>query len=302
MRMDKPMSSTIPRRLHPIALAFGVAAAFAHAVPALAQSAASPAHAHDQAASGDVEIQPMQPAASTPTASPVPPLTDADRNAVFHGGHMHDMGDAQINYLVLFDKLEWQRAGGGNALNWEGTAWVGGDIDRLWIRSEGKRTGHGLEGAEVQALWGHAISPWWDVVGGVRHDFKPGRSQTWAALGLQGLALYNLDVEATAYVGQAGQTAARLEGKYELLITNRLVLQPTAEINIYGRNDAIRGIGAGLSSTSLGLRLRYELDRQFAPYIGVNWDRSYGNTARFAEQEGQRRSEVSFVAGVRAWF
>ena len=109
-------------------------------------------------------------------------------------------------------------------------------------------------------------------------------------------------MEATAYVGQAGQTAARLEGKYELLITNRLVLQPTAEINIYGKNDARRGIGAGLSSTSLGLRLRYELDRQFAPYIGVNWDRSYGNTARFAEQEGQRRSEVSFVAGVRAWF
>ena len=302
MRANRRMSSTIPLTLKRTAFAIGVATAFGHAVPALAQTAVSQAHMHDQAASGDVEMQPMQPVAPTSTASPVPPLTDADRNAVFHGGHMHDMGDAQINYLVLFDKLEWQHAGGGNALNWEGTAWVGGDIDRLWIRSEGKRTEHGLEDAEVQALWGHAISPWWDVVGGVRHDFKPGRSQTWAALGLQGLALYNFDVEATAYVGQAGQTAARLEGKYELLITNRLVLQPTAEINIYGRNDASRGIGAGLSSTSLGLRLRYELDRQFAPYIGVNWDRSYGNTARFAEQEGQRRSEVSFVAGVRAWF
>ncbi|VVE27657.1 copper resistance protein B [Pandoraea terrigena] len=298
--MDKPTSSTIQRRLKRTALAFSVSVAFGHAAPALAQTAA--AHAHDQAAADAVEIQPMQPAAPNMVASPVPPLTDADRNAVFHGGHMHDMGDAEINYLVLFDKLEWQHTGGGNALNWEGTAWVGGDIDRLWIRSEGKRTGQGLEAAEVQALWGHAISPWWDVVGGVRHDFKPGRSQTWAAFGLQGLALYNFEAEATAYVGQAGQTAARLEAKYELLITNRLVLQPTAEINIYGKNDASRGIGAGLSSTSLGLRLRYELDRQFAPYIGVNWDRSYGNTARFAEQEGQRRSEVSFVAGVRAWF
>jgi copper resistance protein B len=107
---------------------------------------------------------------------------------------------------------------------------------------------------------------------------------------------------ATAFVGQSGQTSVRLEGTYDFLITNRLILQPSLELNVYGKSDAAREQGAGLANSSLGLRLRYEVDRQFSPYIGVTWDRSYGNTARFVEQEGGRRNEVSFVAGVRVWF
>lgn len=289
------MSNTVNLNVKRIVLALGFAISLGHSFAAFAEVGSTTSHP-----SSDTDIQLMAPPASA--ASPVPPLTDVDRKAVYQGGHLHEMGDKEINYLFLFDNFEWQNAGGGSALNWDTTGWIGGDIDRLWIRSEGKRTKAGLEDAEVQALWGHSISPWWDLVGGVRHNFKPGKSQTWAAFGVQGLALYNFEAEATAYVGQGGQTSARLKGTYDLLITNRLILQPSAEVNIYGKNDATRGIGAGLASTSLGLRLRYEVDRQFAPYVGVTWDRSYGNTARFVEQEGQRRNELSFVAGVRVWF
>lgn len=269
------------------------------ATPTLVMAASS--ESNQLVPMGDSMMQPSEPL-STSVRTPVPPLTDEDRKAVFTGGHLHDMGDKEINYLFLLDNLEWQNGNDGGVLNWNGTGWVGGDIDRLWLRSEGRRTEKGLEDAEVQALWGHSISPWWDVVGGVRHNFKPGKSQTWGAIGIQGLALYNFETQATAFVGQSGQTSVRLEGTYDFLITNRLILQPSLELNVYGKSDAAREQGAGLANSSLGLRLRYEVDRQFSPYIGVTWDRSYGNTARFVEQEGGRRNEVSFVAGVRVWF
>lgn len=207
-------------------------------VSAMAESSGS----NQSAGVGEPTMQPME---SSPKSvpSPVPPLTDEDRKAVFTGGHLHDMGDKEINYLFLLDNLEWQNGSDGGVLNWNGTGWVGGDVDRLWLRSEGKRTTKGLEDAEVQALWGHSIGPWWDVVGGVRHNFKPGRSQTWAAVGIQGLALYNFETQATAFVGQSGQTSMRLEGTYDFLITNRLILQPSLELNIYGKSDAAREQG-----------------------------------------------------------
>ncbi|TWI50501.1 copper resistance protein B [Pseudomonas duriflava] len=233
---------------------------------------------------------------------PVSPLTDADRSAVFLDSDGHTVHDKTINSFILFDKLEWQDAEEGSALSWDMDGWIGGDIDRLWLRSEGERTNGVTEGAEIQALWGHAFSPWWDFVGGIRQDFKPGSSQTWAAFGIQGMALYDLELEATAFIGENGQTAARLEGDYDILLTNRLILQPTAEVNLYGKNDSARGIGSGLSETEVGLRLRYEIRREFAPYIGVTWNRTYGNTADYAHEEGEDRSETRLVAGVRLWF
>ena len=244
----------------------------------------------------------MQPAAPTESRTPIPPLTDADRAAVFTSPGGHQVHDSAINTYFLADKLEWQDADDGSALAWDLSGWVGGDIDRLWLRSEGERVNGKTEDAEVQALWGHAISPWWDVVTGVRQDFKPGAPQTWAALGVQGMALYNFEAEATAFIGEGGQTAARLEGDYDILLTNRLILQPTAELNVYGKNDPQRGIGSGLSNTEAGLRLRYEIRREFAPYIGVTWNRTYGKTADYARDEGEDRSEARLVVGVRLWF
>jgi copper resistance protein B len=250
------------------------------------------------------EFQGMSPAspALSESRTPIPALTDADRAAVYNapGGHM--VHDSAINSLLLINQLEWQDGNGEGALNWDIKGWVGGDIDRLWLRSEGKRSAGRTENAEVQALWGHAISPWWDLVGGVRQDFKPGDGQTWAAFGTQGMALYNFEAEATLFVGEAGRTAARLEGDYDILLTNRLILQPTAELNFYGRNDPQRGIGSGLSESELGLRLRYEVRREFAPYVGVTWNRSYGQTAQYARDEGEDTSQVRWVVGVRLWF
>jgi copper resistance protein B len=250
------------------------------------------------------EFQGMSPAspALSESRTPIPALTDADRAAVYNapGGHM--VHDSAINSLLLINQLEWQDGNGEGALNWDIKGWVGGDIDRLWLRSEGERSAGRTESAEVQALWGHAISPWWDLVGGVRQDFKPEDGQTWAAFGTQGMALYNFEAEATLFVGEAGRTAARLEGDYDILLTNRLILQPTAELNFYGRNDPQRGIGSGLSESELGLRLRYEVRREFAPYVGVTWNRSYGQTAQYARDEGEDTSQVRWVVGVRLWF
>ncbi|MGA5482055.1 MULTISPECIES: copper resistance protein B [Pseudomonas] len=244
----------------------------------------------------------MQPAAPSESRTPIPPVTDADRAAVFTSPGGHQVHDSVINSYFLADKLEWQNADDGSALAWDLSGWIGGDTDRLWLRSEGERNNGKTEDAEIQALWGHAISPWWDVVSGVRQDFKPGAPQTWAAFGVQGMALYNFEAEATAFLGEGGQSAVRLEGDYDILLTNRLILQPTAELNIYGKNDPQRGIGSGLSNTEAGLRLRYEIRREFAPYIGVTWNRTYGNTADYAREEDEDRSEARLVLGVRLWF
>ena len=250
------------------------------------------------------KMEGMQPAKQPQTQSrtPIPPLTDADRAAVYNAPGGHEVHDSALNSFFIFEKLEWQDADDGSALNWEAQGWIGGDVDRLWLRTEGERTNGKTEEAEVHALWGHAISPWWDLVGGVRQDFKPGDPQTWAAFGIQGLALYNFEAQATAYLGEGGQTAARLEGDYDILLTNKLILQPTAEFNFYGKNDPQRGVGSGLSESEVGLRLRYEVRPQFAPYVGVTWNRAYGKTADYARDEGEDNNEARLVLGVRVWF
>ena len=240
--------------------------------------------------------------AASQSRTPIPALTDADRAVVYEAPGGHVIHDSGLNSLFLINQLERQDSDDGGALNWDAKGWVGGDIDRLWLRTEGERAKGRTEKAEVQALWGHAISPWWDLVGGLRQDFKPGASQSWAAFGLQGMALYNFEAEATLFIGEGGQTAARLEGDYDILLTNRLVLQPTAEVNFYGKNDPQRGMGSGLSDSEVGLRLRYEIRREFAPYVGVTWSRSYGKSADYARQEGEERSELRWVVGVRLWF
>lgn len=247
-------------------------------------------------------MQSMQSSPPQQSRTPIPVLTAADRAAVFSSAEGHSMHDQAINWLLLVDQLEWQDADQGASLSWEANAWIGGDIDRLWLRTEGERSNGVTQSAELQALWGHAISPWWELVSGVRQDFKPGAAQTWAAFGVQGMPLYNLESQLTAYLGEGGQSALRFKSDYDILLTQRLVLQPTAELNLYGKNDAARSIGSGLADTEVGLRLRYEIRREFAPYIGVTWHRAYGTAADYAREEGEARSEARFVMGVRLWF
>lgn len=213
----------------------------------------------------------------------------------------HGVQDKAINYFVLLDQLEWQDAAGG-AQNWDAKGWIGTDLDRAWFRTEGEREDGRTDAAFAEALYGRAISPWWDLVAGVRNDFRPGPSRTWGAIGVQGLAPYKLDIEATAYIGESGHSHARFEVEYETLLSNRLILQPQIEAEVFAENDRRRSIGAGLSTVELGLRLRYEVRREFAPYLGVVWSRKFGNTADFARADGERVEDTRLVAGIRFWF
>lgn len=203
--------------------------------------------------------------------------------------------------FVLFDQLEVQD-GDGDPLSWDLKAWAGKDLDKVWLRTEGERASGHTRHAEAELLWGHAIRPWWDLVAGVRHDVEPGPSRDWAAIGLQGIAPYEFDVEATAYLGEGGRMSMRLEAEYELLLTQRLILQPLMELDWYRRDDPERMTGSGWSSLELGLRLRYEIRREIAPYVGVVHGRKLGDTADLVRAAGHDADDTRVVAGLRVWF
>lgn len=233
---------------------------------------------------------------------PIPPITEEDRQAAFPPGlDGHETHDDGLTTFVLFDRLEWQHGEEGRfAL--ENTSWIGGDINRLWIRVDGESEDGRLEHAQLDALYGRSVSRWWDVVAGVRQDFRPGDPLTWAAVGIQGLAPQWFEVQATGYVGEGGRTALALEAEHDLLLTNRLILQTLVEATLHGKRDEARGIGAGLTSMETGLRVRYEIRREFAPYIGVTWHRSFGGTADIARARGTDVSDARLALGVRTWW
>ncbi|MCY0916213.1 copper resistance protein B [Massilia antarctica] len=219
-------------------------------------------------------------------------------------GHMPgmDMADDTIYSQVLIDRVEMFRSSGNHGQALDAQAWIGGDVDKLWFKIDGEREEGKLGATRTEALWNHAIATYWGLQTGVRHDFGDGPGRTWAALGVQGLAPYWFEVQATAYVGQGGRTALRFEPEYDLLLTQRLILQPNMKVNLYGKNDPERGIGSGLSDMEAGLRLRYEFSRKFAPYVGVVYNRKFGDTASFARAVGKPASETRLVGGVRVWF
>jgi copper resistance protein B len=239
---------------------------------------------------------------SIPPVEPIPPITELDRAAAFPELAEHMAHGEALHAFWLIDKLEAWDADPGTGQAWELQGWIGGDLQRVWLRSEGERIDGTTESGDLEVLYGRSIARWWDVVAGVRHDFKPGASQDFAAIGVVGLAPYKFEVEATAYIGQAGQTAARFEAEYETLLSNRLILQWQAEAELYAQDDPRRGIGSGLSTVEAGLRLRYEFTRQFAPYFGLAWERACGGTADFRRDEGEAIDDTRFVAGLRVWF
>lgn len=273
-----------------------------------AQTQAHPHEGHDQqqadphAGHGEPRSDHRPDRGQDQPVTPIPTLTDADRRAAFPELQLHmEHPDGPFS-RVLFNRFEWQDADQGSAQAWEMSAWLGGDLNRVWLRSEGEREGGSTHSADVELLYGRSVSPWWDVVAGLRQEFKPGPSRTWAAVGVQGLAPYRFEVQATALFGEGGRTAAALEVEYEMLLTNRLILQPLLEIEAHGRDDRARGIGSGLSSIEGGLRLRYEISRRFAPYLGVTRERALGRTADLRRAAGADVDETRLVAGVRWWF
>jgi copper resistance protein B len=226
---------------------------------------------------------------------------------------MHDMPYKQMTRMmgmddtapygrVTFDELDWRDADGGNIFAWDAQGWYGGDYNKLRLKTEGDLVEGTLEEARAEVLWDRVVNSWWSLQAGARHDFGEGPSRTWAAFGVQGLAPYFFEVEATAYVGEGGRTAARLSGEYDLLLTQRLILQPEAELNAYGKSDPENAIGSGLSDLQLALRLRYEIRREIAPYVGIVWTRRFGRSADFARDAGEDPNDLQVLAGVRVWF
>jgi copper resistance protein B len=214
------------------------------------------------------------------------------------------MDDTSRFAKVMLDQLEWRNGGAdeGRAA-WDAQGYYGGDYDKLWIKSEGKYVSDGRTGvhdASVEVLWDRVISPWWNLQAGGREDF--GAGHTWGTLGVQGLAPQWFQTEASVYLSDEGRTAARLKAQYELLLTQRLVLQPFAEANFYGHSDPAHEIGSGLSDLEISFRLRYEAYRQFAPYVGVVWLRRFGETADLVRAAGGERSDLELTAGLRVWF
>ncbi|GAA0720269.1 copper resistance protein B [Dokdonella soli] len=252
----------------------------------------------DHGAMSGMTMGPMQGGGAPPNARS-PDYSDGIGYGSMQGMEMLD--NAPYGMLSI-DQLEAFRGRGANGQAWEIEGWYGNDLDKLWLRTEGERSSGKVEDADLEVLWNRNVATFWGTQLGVRHDFGEGPSRTWAAFGVQGLAPYWFELEATGYVAASGRTAARLRAEYELLLTQRLILQPEAEINLYGRNDPARRIGNGVSDLQFGLRLRYEVNRQFAPYIGVNWVRRVGTTADYARDDRQPVLDRQIVAGVRLWF
>lgn len=216
------------------------------------------------------------------------------------GAHAHMK--APLYTTVLVDRLEAQDADAATALVWEARASVGDEFDRLVFTSEGERLQGDTEEARHEAYWRHAFSRWWESRLGWRHDAGEGPGRDWLGIGIEGLAPYFVELSATAYGGEEGRSAFSLEAEYDMRITNRLILQPRLELNAYGKDDAEKGLASGLADTELGLRLRYEVRREFAPYLGVEWTRLHGATADAVRAGGGRRGEARAVAGLRLWY
>ena len=238
-------------------------------------------------------------AAHVPPTAPahvVPEMPYAQMSA------MMDMNDAGALGRLLVDQWEWRDGGGARGGVWDAQGWYGNDYDKLWVRSEGNWPSGAAAQGRAELLWDRIVTRWWNLQAGARYDFGAGPGKGWAALGVQGLAPYWLDLEATVYVGGAGYLAARFKAEDDLRFTQRLILQPELELNAYSRADYTRGQGAGLAAIDAGLRLRYEFRRELAPYLGFAWKRVSGLSALRPGTATQVPDTWQWLAGVRFWY
>jgi copper resistance protein B len=271
--------------------------------PALAAAQQAPPDPHAG------HVHPAPPAAppadkpAEPTALPpfIAPVTDADRAAAFPDVGGHAVHDDVVRAFVLADELEWRGGGDRTGVHGDVDGWIGKDIRRLWFRTEGITEGDRLDEAHAHVLYGHAFAPWWEVVAGIRQDFDPGAAQTWAAGGIQGLAPYRIDLEITGYLGGDGHTQLRVDAANDSRLTRRLIAQSRVEASLNGKTDAERLIGAGLTSMEVGLRFRYEIRRELAPYAGVVWRSTFFETADLARAAGEDVAGFQLVVGLRLW-
>ena len=225
----------------------------------------------------------------------------AERMAAARAENHATHGDIATGTLMV-ERLEARVAKGEDAFLWDLQGWYGGDIDKFVLKSEGEgELGGSVEDAELQALWGHAIGPFFDLQAGARVDLEP-ETRSHLVLGVQGLAPYMWHVDGALFLSDRGDITARIEGEYDQKITQALILQPRVELELAAQDIPERGIGAGLTKIEPGLRLRYEIAREFAPYLGVEYEAKLGETADLAREEGEDAAGFKLLAGIRAWF
>ena len=212
------------------------------------------------------------------------------------------LADQHNFWAVTVDRLEGVSASNGDHGVYDVQAWMSTTYNRAVLKAEGEIANGTLDESETALLYSHAVSGYWDLQAGVRHDSGEGDDRTWAGIGIQGLSPYWIEIDAGLYAGESGRSLLQVEAEYDLLLTQQLILQPRVEMKAYGKNDPENGIGSGLSSIDAGLRLRYEINRQFAPYIGVEWQGKFGNTADYTRSEGDNSKSTVWLAGIRFWF
>jgi copper resistance protein B len=232
---------------------------------------------------------------------PDPPQTRVHDMPYRDMAQMMGMDDRRRFSQVMLDRLEWQ-GGDESAFAWNAAAWYGGDIDKLRLEAEGERTADRTEESRTELAWDRIVTPWWSTRLGLRHDAGIGPSRDWAAFGLAGRAPGLVDIEAGLYLGEGGRSALRLTTERDFLLTQRLVLQPELELEAYGEPDPDKLLGSGLSNLKLGLRIRYEIRREFAPFVGIRWVGRFGGTEQLRRNAGLSGDEFLALAGIRAWF
>lgn len=250
-----------------------------------------------------------QKGADLPVGDATPPVVIRDNMAdrVYDPGAMQrarsileeEHGGARVSKLQA-DLLEW--APKGDRYGWQVEGWYGGDINRFAFKTEGEgRSGEGVEAAEVQLLYSRAVARYTDVQAGVRYDVEP-RGRAYATVGVDALFPYWFEAEGALFLSEKGDLLARVEGSYDFRLTQRLIIQPRTELEFAAQDIPESRIGSGLSRGEFGLRLRYEIRREFAPYVGVSYERSFGETADFVRAHGESAGSTRFVVGLRAWF
>jgi len=278
--------------------------------PAIRRGTAQPAAGHDMAAMSNMSASKSGPDLPPGAAAPpqVQPGRPADRyydpaamaraESALLGSH-----GGMVFHRLLIDLAEYQVRDGRDGYRWDGELWVGGDTNRLVLKSQGEGSFKGrVESAEVQALYAHALDPYWNLQLGIRQDFEPKPTRTYAVLGIEGLAPYWVGLDGALFLSDKGDVLGRVTLSYDQRITQKLIIQPRGELNFSLQDMPRQRIGSGVSDLELGLRLRYEIKRELAPYVGISWERRLGETADFARAQGESTGGFSLVAGVRTWF
>lgn len=214
---------------------------------------------------------------------------------------VHPKDHHERTYTMVRLQADAAETDGEGLVSWEGDAWIGGDVNKLWLKTEGEVHGGEAEKAELQALWSRNVATFWDLQAGVRQDFEP-EGKTWAAIGVQGLAPYQFETDAAAFVSTDGDVAFRLGQSFDFQLTQTLVLEPEIELNAFAQDVPELDVGAGLSNAEAKLQLRYEITRKFAPYVAVAYERQLGETASIARAAGEDTDETTFRVGLRTWF